>query len=257
MSIKQFLRKIRPSNTFGLLSTRIRDFNGNKSGNSETDDWATAELKKPLILNIMDNLKTNKQLMMRKSFSYFLVLLIFTFFIQACSSSKMPIVGKNKSLNADFESIKTYAWTSDIDKIPTDIVFIGLNGVYIFNNKSGRKMIKDAIQYELSAKGYKMVETNPDMLLSFKVLEQPASLRTTNGYATLWTGEKIRTADNVSYTDVKPGTLIIDIVKADQNKQIWQGFVSGILRPDMMNDQSHIRNAVSMVFKQFIYNNVN
>lgn len=203
----------------------------------------------------MNNQKKIKQLIMKKTISYLSVLLMFAFFMQACSSSKMSVAGKNKSLNADFKDIKTYAWTSDIDNIPTDKVFIGPNGVFIFNNESGRKMIKEAIQYELSAKGYQMVETNPDMLLSFIVLEQPASLRTTQGYVTVLSGEKERTADNVSYTDVKSGTLIINIIKTDKNKQIWQGFASGILKAEEMNDQSKVRNAVSTVFKQFSYNN--
>jgi hypothetical protein len=97
-----------------------------------------------------------------------------------------------------------------------------------------------------------MVETNPDIFLSFIVLEQPASLRTTQGYVTVWSGE-VRTEDNVSYTDIKPGTLIINITKND--KQIWQGFVSGILKAEEMNDQSKVRNAVSIIFEQFSYNN--
>jgi hypothetical protein len=203
----------------------------------------------------MDNQKKINQLIIKKAISYLSVLLMFAFFMQACSSSKMPVAGKNKSLNADFKEIKTYAWTTDIDNIPTDKFLIGPNGVFIFNNESERKMIKDAIQYELSAKGYRMVETNSDMLLSFIVLEQPASLRTTQGYVTLLAGEKVRTEDNVTYTDVKPGTLIINILKTDKNKQIWQGFVSGILKAEEMNDQSKVRNAVSTVFKQFSYNN--
>lgn len=221
--------------------------------NSRTEERSTAELKKHLIPFIMNIQKKIKQLNMKKTISYFSVLLMLAFFIQACTSSKMPVAGKNKSLTADFKDIKTYAWTSDIDNIPTDKVLIGPNGIFIFNNESGRKMIKDAIQYELSAKGYQMAETNPDMLLSFIVLEQPASLRTTNGYVTVSSGEKVRTEDNVSYTDVKPGTLIINIIK--NNKNIWQGFVSGILSADGMNDQSKVRDAVSTVFKQFKYNN--
>lgn len=196
-----------------------------------------------------------KKLKIRKIFTYLSALLMFAFFMQSCSPGNMPIAGKNKSLDADFKEIKTYWWTSDIDNIPTDKVLIGPNGIFIFNNVSGRKMIKDAIQYELSAKGYQMAETNPDMLLSFTVLEQPASLRTTQGFVTLGSGKKVRTKDNVSYTDVKPGTLIINITKADKYKQIWQGFVSGILNAEEINDQSKVRNAVSTVFEKFMYNN--
>ncbi len=193
---------------------------------------------------------------MNKVISYLSVLLMFAFILQACSSaSNMPVAGKNKDLDANFKDIKTYAWTSDIDNIPTDRVLIGPNGVFIFNNESGRKMIKDAVQYELDAKGYKMASSNPDMLISFLVLEQPASLRTTEGYVTLSSGEQVRTDDNVSHTDVQPGTLIVNMINADNNKQIWQGFVSGIMKADDMRDQSKVRNAVSSVFGQFNYKN--
>lgn len=96
---------------------------------------------------------------------------------------------------------------------------------------------------------------NADMIVSFSVLEQPGSLRTTNGYVTVSSGEKVRTEDNVSYTDVKPGTLLINLIDNKQDKQIWQGFASGILQPDHMRDESKVRQAVSSVFSQFKYNN--
>ncbi|MEJ7831085.1 MAG: DUF4136 domain-containing protein, partial [Segetibacter sp.] len=63
-------------------------------------------------------------------------------------------------------------------------------------------MIKDAIQYELDSHGYKRMDGNgADMLVSFSVLEQRGRLRTTEGYVTLSSGEKVRTEENVSYTD--------------------------------------------------------
>jgi hypothetical protein len=100
-----------------------------------------------------------------------------------------------------------------------------------------------------------MNSNNPDMLISFSVLEQPASLRTTNGYVTLSSGEKVRTEDNVTTTDVKPGTLIVNFTDAKAGKMIWQGFASGILQADHMREESKVRQAVSSVFNQFKYNN--
>lgn len=182
-------------------------------------------------------------------------LFIFTVFQQGCKATKTPVVGKNSDLSADFKNIKTYNWTTDIDNIPKDAVFIAPNGVYIFNNESGRKMIKDAIQYELDAKGYTMDRNNPDMLISFLVLEQPGNLRDVNGYVTVASGEKVRTEDNVSSVDVKPGTLIINFTDAKSGKAIWQGFASGILQADQMADQSKVREAVSSVFSEFKHNN--
>jgi hypothetical protein len=175
---------------------------------------------------------------------------------QSCTSSKKaPVVGKNSDITADFKDIKTYSWTADIDNIPKDAIFVGANGVYVYNNESTRKMIKDALQYELDSRGYKISVSDPDMLISYLVTEQPASLRTTNGYVTLSSGENVRTESNVTYTDVKPGTLIINFIDVKSGKMIWQGFASGILQPDQLNDEAKVRQAVSSVFSQFKYNN--
>ncbi len=184
---------------------------------------------------------------------------LFFLMVQYGCSPKMsptPTVAKNVDLSADFKDIKTYSWTSSIDNIPNDQLFIGPGGVLVFNNESGRKMIKDAIQYELDSRGYKRAEgNNADMIVSFYVLEQPGKLRTTNGYVALSSGEKVRTEDNVSYTDVKPGTLMINLIDGKKDKQIWQGFASGILQPDQMRDESKVRQAVSGIFSEFNHRN--
>ena len=184
-------------------------------------------------------------------------LMIFMVLQQSCGSSKKAIVsGKNDDLSANFRNIKTYSWTTGIDNIPKDAVFIGTNGVYVFNNASARKMIKDTVKYQLDAKGYKMDRNNPDVLVSLSVLEQPGELQTVNGYVTLSTGEKVRTKDNISYTEVKPGTLIVNLINAKTQSVIWQGFVSGILQADDLADQVKVRQAVSTVFSQFKLNNL-
>ncbi len=192
---------------------------------------------------------------MKKIFLIMPGVLIFSMMLFSCTSAKAPVVGKNADVSADFKSIKSYSWSRAIDNIPNDQLFIGPNGVLIFNNESGRKMIKDAIQYELDSRGYKMNGGEGDVLVSFLVLEQPRSLRTTNGYVTVASGEKVRTEDNVSYADVKPGTLIINFIDAKTNRQIWQGFASGILQADQMRDESKVRQAVSSIFSEFKYNN--
>jgi hypothetical protein len=194
---------------------------------------------------------------MKKVFFLMAGLIIFMVMQSCTASKKTAVVGKNADINADFTNLKTYSWTTDIDNIPNDRIFIGPDGVYVFNNESGRKMIKDAIKYQLDARGYTMNSNNPDMLISFLVLEQPGHLRTTNGYVTVEGGEKVRTKDNVTYTDVKPGTLIVNITNLKTGKMIWQGFASGILQADQMRDQAKVRQAVSSVFKQFNHSNNN
>ena len=168
--------------------------------------------------------------------------------------SQQVEVGADKSFNASVSDYQTYAWSKQIDKIPNDAVFVGPNGVLVFNNESTRKNIKDAIEYQLDAKGYKQDNSNPDMIVLFEVLEQPANLTTYNGYKMYNNGlDSTRTPENVEQTKVNPGTLLINIVDAKTSKVAWQGYASGILKPDMVNDEAKIRQAVASMFDQFKY----
>jgi len=161
-------------------------------------------------------------------------------------------VGADKSFSANISDYKTYAWSTDIDKIPSDKIFIGPNGVLVFNNESAREKIKEAIQYELTSRGYKMQSGNADMIVTFMVLEQPGTLQTYNGYKMLYNGlDSTRTPGNIEKVSVEAGTLLINLIDAKSGKVAWQGYASGILKADMINDQAQVREAVRRIFDQF------
>jgi len=99
-----------------------------------------------------------------------------------------------------------------------------------------------------------MNEMNPDFYVNFSVLEQPTELTTFNGYQTVNGGlDSVRTQENVQKTPVQAGTVLIDFIDAKTSKQVWQGFASGILQPDMVNDQSKVRAAISSIFSKYQY----
>ena len=161
-------------------------------------------------------------------------------------------VGADKSFTKSLNDYSTYAWSKNIDQIPSDKIYIAPNGVYIFNNESVRSKIKAAIEYELSAKGYKKVDNNPDILVLFTVNEQPGKLRTYNGYQMIDNGlDSVRTPSDVETTPIDAGTLIINLLDAQSGVVAWQGYASGILKPDMINDETKVREAVSSIFDQF------
>jgi len=187
---------------------------------------------------------------MKKMLLFTVVSLLFGLAVNA----QQVEVGADNSFTAPIKDYKTYAWSKQIDQIPHDAVFVGPNGVLVFNNESTRSKIKNAIQFELSAKGYKQTSTNPDMIVLFRVLEQPTTLTTYNGYQMYDNGlDSTRTPANVQHTQVDAGTLLINIVDAKTSKVAWQGYASGILKPDMANDQAKIRQAVASIFNQFKY----
>jgi len=185
---------------------------------------------------------------MKKTF-LFLATLLFYF-----GSEAQVKVGADNSFTKSLNDYSTYAWSKNIDQIPSDKIYIAPNGVYVFNNESVRSKIKDAIEYELSAKGYKKDQSNPDILVLFTVTEQPGTLRTYNGYEMINNGlDSVRTPSDVATTSIDAGTLIINLLDAKSGVVAWQGYASGILKPDMINDVSKVRQAVSQIFQQFNY----
>lgn len=163
-------------------------------------------------------------------------------------------VGASQSLNSSLKDFDSYTWSRDVNHIPVDRVFLGPNGMMIFNVSTTRSMIKDAIAYELDAKGYDHKFFNYDMVVQFYITEQPGKLTTYNGYKVISSGlDTIRTDENIQQVDIKAGTLLINLINGENGKMMWQGYASGILKPDMINDESKVRQAVSSIFDEFNY----
>lgn len=174
--------------------------------------------------------------------------------ISGCTTtSPGVIVGSDVKLGEPIKQFDTYNWAATIDQIPTDKVLIGPNGVYVYNNQSTRSQIKDAIQYELSARGFKRDTASPDMIINYIVFEQEAELRTYNGYQIVGGLDTVRTPDNVTTTLVKPGTLFITMNGTNGEGVVWQGYASGILSPALVKDPAKIKSAVQQVFNEFDY----
>ncbi|OQP55795.1 DUF4136 domain-containing protein [Niastella populi] len=175
-------------------------------------------------------------------------------FFVSCGPSNTREIGKN--IDADVTNladVKTYGWITDVDKIPEARVFVSPTGVYVYNNESARKRIKDAIEYELNTRGYKMKSVgDPGMTVSFFITEQADTLRRTSGYVTIG-GEAVVSNDDVEWVPVQPGTLIINLNDNKTQKMVWQGFASGIIAQENINNEQKIREAVSSIFDQFNY----
>lgn len=180
------------------------------------------------------------------------ILFLVSFLFVAVALTYAQNVGTDRELNTAIRSYQTYAWSSDIDQIPKDAVFVGPNGVMVFNNTSTRSKLKSAVEYELSARGYKQSQNNPDFLVSFIVLEQPAEIITYDGYRLLYNGlDTVRTEENVDQTQLQAGTVMVSFVDRNTGKMVWRGYASGALNTDMINDESKVRSAISSIFSEY------
>ena len=181
-----------------------------------------------------------------------LLLFAMSFASFAFANAQQVKVGADKSFKASVNGFKTFAWSSDINQIPGGAVFLAPNGIYVFNNESTRERIKKAIKFELNARGYRETESNPDMIVVFTVSEHPGVLHTFNGYEKYDEGfDSTREPKNKETVKIKAGTLLINIVDAKSSMVAWQGYASGILTPDMINNDVKVREAVSAIFKHF------
>jgi hypothetical protein len=55
----------------------------------------------------------------------------------------------------------------------------------------------------------------------------------------------------VERTKIDAGTLIVNIIDAKSGVVAWQGFASGILKPEMLSDETQVRHAVASIFSKF------
>lgn len=180
------------------------------------------------------------------------LLFIFTMclaFSMASNAQKVK-VGADNSFKESLNNYTTFSWSADIDQIPSDAIFVAPGGIYVFNNESTRAKIKDAINFELNGKGYTETENDPEVLVLFQLTEQPGKLVTFNGYDVI-DGEKVRTSEDKEKIDISAGTLLINLVDVKSGLVAWQGYASGILNPDMINDNVKVREAVASIFNDF------
>lgn len=180
-------------------------------------------------------------------------LLYLTLFLFAgCASSGLN-VGADQRTEADLSNLKTYNWVSDVAKIPSDQVFVGAEGILVFNNKSSRSSIKNAIETQLQAKGFERETNNPDMLVNFTVLEQDDQLRTytRDSYSYLGEGPVDQDAKMV---DVEAGTILINFIEADAGHSVWQGFASGALEESDVKNEKNLQAKVGAIFNEFNFN---
>lgn len=174
---------------------------------------------------------------------------IMLFILAGCASTGTKVASEARA-GADFKNYDTFNWVSEISEIPNDQIWIGPSGVWVFNNKSTKSTVKDAIESELKARGFTRDPSNPDILVDFSIIEQQAKLRTyvvgNTSYLAIGPEET-----DVKMVDVEPGTILVNFINPDTGVQIWQGFASRALDKSDVEDNKIVESKVSTLFDQF------
>lgn len=169
--------------------------------------------------------------------------------LSACSSG--PQVRSDQAVNVNFSQYQTFSFVSEL---ATDRA--GYTTLVT-------QHFKDAISAELSARGYKYVESDPQLLVNFNSnvasRSETRSVPVTNfhyGYyhyrrGVVYAGFPVYSND-VSTVHYKVGTVNIDLVDAAKRQLIWEGIAEGTLKQqDLEQPRAAAARTVSLIFEQF------
>lgn len=196
---------------------------------------------------------------MKKLKTAFVVLLAFV---------TTPILAQNyqvesdKDLSAPFNSYKTYAWAQQVTSAKSL--------AYAVNDAIFKTAIKDAVAHELAAREYRMDSQNPDILVNFRVFEQPVEMTGYEGYfrdANYWGTNEVRnnnlgliarTHSTVGSNDrgkqyyFDKGTIMIQLVDAKKGVVVWQGYASGLTDGNAFDKNTdHVTKAIHQIFREY------
>ena len=156
----------------------------------------------------------------------------------ACSS-----VATRTDLNPDLTSAiagwRTYAWAP-----PPEV------GDQRIDNDIVRTRVVNAVDRGLAARGYRLVEQNPDFRIAWY-----ASIETrlevdpfTDYYGYGW-----GSYGSGHVYEYNEGSLVLDFIDADRNQLAWRGIAEGRLssKQNAMPKESQVNQAVAEVLEEF------
>jgi hypothetical protein len=166
-------------------------------------------------------------------------------FIGAVSAQTIT-VKSDRSLDTDFNDYKTFYWASQVDSWLDE-------GLYFLNDLTMKAIVRDAVKGELMGLGYQMQSHEPDLIVNFRVFEEPVTIKGYEGYGTSYWGDDTyrEISDTASY-DVEAGTLLVSMADRKSGKVVWQGFASGLIKDNaFVKDEGKIREAVNLIFEEY------
>ncbi|MBV2130109.1 DUF4136 domain-containing protein [Rheinheimera sp. SM2107] len=182
-------------------------------------------------------------------YSKFLTAALIGLALTACSSG--PTVRSDQAADVNFSQYKTFSFVSDL---ATDRA--GYTTLVT-------QHFKDAITAELTARGYRFVESDPQLLVNFNSnvanRSDTRSIPTTSyhyGYyhyrrGIVYAGFPVYSND-VSTVHYKVGTVNIDLVDAKKRQLIWEGIAEGTLKQkDLEQPREAAARTVALIFEEF------
>jgi hypothetical protein len=168
-----------------------------------------------------------------------------------------PVVEVQKDESVSFSKYKTYAWVetriSETQEEKRAVAFADIS-------------VRNAANRALAAYGWKPVDANPDLLISYDVLVERAIVRNSDpvysqGYYRNYYNPYTRRWHTIYYpsqflgydtydTQVKEGTISVSMMDARTDQLVWQGWTSERLNGPMFTSEE-LTNAITHIFRKF------
>ncbi|GGF21992.1 DUF4136 domain-containing protein [Hymenobacter cavernae] len=191
--------------------------------------------------------------------------LVIALFVAGCSSSEQVSVGSEQrgsadqatgsaldastgsASNVDFSAYKTYGWASQVNDT--------VNATFFANDASYKRTIRDAVQQQMVTRGYTYQPTTPDLIVNFRVFEQPTEIRDNSGYGdNYWTANEYRPDDAPRNIKLDKGSIFVQLVDSKKSEVVWQGYASGLGSGEAMEkDKAKVAAAVAKVFVAYTH----
>ena len=168
------------------------------------------------------------------------ILLVVFAVMTACSSRK---VNFDYDRQADFSKYQTYAW-HEVDTSLKD------------EDPLAHSRVMSAVDRELSAKGFRRADSNPDVYVTYHgENDERMTLRTTSmgyGYGSdfYWGGGGMGSSTTQVHT-YQVGTLVVDLWDAQAKELVWRGVVSDTISDNPQQNETKIDKAAEEMFKRY------
>lgn len=165
-----------------------------------------------------------------------------------CTVSSTAVV-TDYDRDASFNDYQTFYWSDDF--------YMEQNGnggedEPLFYNTLIKKRLKKAIKSELEGRGYRLDESNPDLLVDSRVVVQQKNINRGVNYPYYpyyygWYNSAGSTEQR------KEGGVVVELIDKDRRQLVWQGFAPDVLREQTKDKQEEIREAISKIFAKYEY----
>jgi hypothetical protein len=168
-----------------------------------------------------------------KKVSLFVFLLVFSLF--GCNSMKL-MVDNDYSYDTDFSTYRTYNFLN----CEIDTSFICSE-------------IQDAIRRQMKARGYKVEEERPGLLVSYSIIKERVGYK---GYFQPSLDRWVNRYDNddtykVQNFNFGGGMILVSLLDAESSRLIWRGYASGVFNKKVNKPVNYYRSVVRSIFDQY------